>query len=98
MWIRSQSRVALVKVTSVSVYQNGPEDYRINGTNENCIAEQDYFELGRYKTEKRAIEVLDEIQNCCAPIDLNGRTDEVLTVIVGNIWRTLAYTYQMPEE
>lgn len=53
LWIRSQNKQELAKAEHVGVYDNR---VYINGYDENeyCI--------GEYKTEKRALEVLDEIE------------------------------------
>jgi len=48
MWIRSQSKTGLVDVSSLDV-----EDKKVMCRN---------WTLGEYETEKRAMEVLDEIQ------------------------------------
>ena len=54
LWIRSQNRSQLAKITGVLLL-----DKEIRGfTNTNY-----FYELGIYKTKKRALEVLDEIQS-----------------------------------
>lgn len=61
LWIRSQDKMILVKINDINInYQNNKQIIA------NYIAinkEADfYIILGTYKTKKRAIEVLDEIQ------------------------------------
>lgn len=53
LWIRSQNKKRLDKVDSIEVYANSIFA-KINDENK---------EIGRYKTDKRALEVLEDIQN-----------------------------------
>ena len=60
LWIRSQDKERLIKVSTLFVEYNGDVDptispYRIVA--DKCI------DLGIYKTKERALEVLDEIQH-----------------------------------
>ena len=57
LWIRSQDREILVKVSQIYI-----DDY--NGTE---IRSKDFI-LGQYKTKERALEVLDEIQRILKPV------------------------------
>lgn len=59
LWIRSQDKERLIKISSVFMEYNGDVDpnihtYKISG--DKCV------ELGIYKTKERTLEVLDEIQ------------------------------------
>ena len=56
LWIRSQDKKKLVKCESISVggYKSHKDETALWCGQFNC---------GTYKTEKRALEVLDEIQN-----------------------------------
>lgn len=56
MWIRSQDKEELVNVQRFSAY--GGKVVAVNLENDG-----DYITLGRYETNLRAIEVLDEIQH-----------------------------------
>ena len=60
LWIRSQDKKTL------SIAKNIRLD-RYLGGKENNIISNDFFEIGKYKTEERALEVLDEIQNLLQP-------------------------------
>ena len=77
MWIRSQDRKKLVKVTSVQFYKASNGMFLFEGLNECCVGYQDddYFNLGMYKTEERALEVLDEIQNRIVSLEIVRNTD-----------------------
>ena len=57
LWIRSQDKKVLVKINNIWVDENG------------IIYTDSYPDmwLGAYKSEKRAIEVLDEIQKLLMP-------------------------------
>lgn len=54
LWIRSQNKSILTKVNSIT--SSGYETWVIKGWIEN-----EAIDLGKYDTEKRALEVLDEI-------------------------------------
>ena len=59
LWIRSQDKERLTKATDIRLgYFNN---------NDNVWIIEDCDELGRYKTKKRALEILDEIQNILMP-------------------------------
>ena len=82
LWIRSQDKTRLVKITQVKFvdkesdlddFKNVIRGYGVDGFN---------FRLGTYETKERAIEVLDEIQ------------DLLQNAYVGNSNRLV---YQMPE-
>lgn len=55
LWVRSQDRRRLIKVDLLSI-----KDFY-------NIVSDDFYVLGTYKTEERALEVLDEIQNILKP-------------------------------
>ena len=63
LWIRSQDKIALTKVSNVSLqeirsgYTRDFEGYGIGTYYDNLQI------LGKYNSKKRALEVLDEIQN-----------------------------------
>ena len=54
LWVRSQDKTALVKAGVIYIY---------NKKEIVCSSDYSITELGKYKTQKRALEVLDEIQN-----------------------------------
>ena len=53
LWVRSQDKTALVKAGVIYIY---------NKKEIVCSSDYSITELGKYKTQKRALEVLDEIQ------------------------------------
>ena len=107
LWIRSQDRGSLVKVDNLYVSVGNYICYYVEKGKE--ISNTYYRpsgELGRYETRKRALEVLDEIQNILNPqltIKNSGK-------IIGSFEDTLVregvtyelkelstFVYQMPE-
>ena len=75
LWIRSQNKRALVKVNEITIYNYGDDE----GV---CIETKNGDFLGFYKEEKRALEVLDEIQQYILLPNTNNS----------------AFVYQMPKE
>lgn len=77
LWVRSQDKKRLISVTNlyIPISRNG-EDFSIYTFDTDV-------ELGIYKTEERAIEILDEIQNfmrdyaCVKKIRLGGEIDMI---------------------
>lgn len=61
LWIRTQDRSDLLKV--IGFKTNYPLSNAIQGITETNLA----LTLGVYETEKRALELLDEIQNILKP-------------------------------
>ena len=86
LWVRSQNRGTLIKFEKLC-----HTDVKINAyfTNGNC-------ELGTYKSTKRALEVLDEIQEYLKKM---GK-DEILTDKLGimNGIKHYGIVYEMPKE
>ena len=62
LWIRSQDREHLMKTTDVDISVDDKTIILINN-----------YEMAKYKTKERALEVLDEIQNKI--IKFNLKTD-----------------------
>ena len=77
LWIRSQDKKNLSKANNIKLD-------RYLGDNKNVIISNEYFEIGKYKSEERAIEVLDEIQHR-------------LIALCDSMNRHL-YVYEMPED
>ncbi len=59
LWVRSQDRENLVRPNYINIGGNKTDKYVIWGHN---------VLLGKYKSKKRALEVLDEIQSLLQPI------------------------------
>ena len=65
LWIRSQSKLSLVKVNVVAIEKKRDNVFFITS---------DEWRLGTYPTENRALEVLDEIQNLILTTGNNNKT------------------------
>lgn len=58
MWVRSQNKEVLVNVNDVCFYKMKKDSYQFR-----CYGYgDDYYILGEYSTEEKALKVLDEIQ------------------------------------
>lgn len=62
LWIRSQDKKTLLKCDNITITIDSEDGKNIKG-----YKVVGYEDLGRYETEKRAIEILDEIQNILSP-------------------------------
>lgn len=97
LWIRSQNRKALINVKQI----------RINGLDIMCLNGE---LLGTYKTEERALEVLNEIQNILQPkisvkptIEEDMNPEYIHKHFVSNgkevdVVELNTYVYEMPKE
>ena len=98
LWIRSQDKKVLVKINNIWV-------------NENSVIYTDSYPdmwLGAYKSEKRALEVLDEIQNILQPTMIIQKTEGVIATTdntihiinpsYGEIKQLSTIVYEMPKE
>ena len=65
LWIRSQNKKHLMKVEAV-IYEKTGTGYGLRVFTKNYD-----FNIASYKTEKRALEVLDEIEQELKPIIIN---------------------------
>lgn len=109
LWIRSQSRLSLVKITDVCIDYNNQKSIIANFRNLGN-GDDDYFPLGEYDTEERTLEVLDEIQNILKPQLLIRRNDNNDKVLLGALQKGVTqkidmeykelstYVYEMPKE
>ena len=88
LWIRSQDRLTLTKVSNLYIPMSRTEEIW-------CIKENELY-LGFYKTKERALEVLDEIQDY---IEKQG-VRELITNDRGIIEGSKYYgkVYNMPKE
>ena len=101
LWIRSQDRTTLMKVDRLDIeYSNGL-----------YLIKSDGFVtlLANYKSEERALEVLDEIQNILKPIiKIKYEYDDSQPIMNGEWLKSLkeenkieelsTYVYEMPKE
>lgn len=92
LWIRSQDKRILQKVDNVYLNANY-ENKRI------CTDDsRDYeSELGEYKSEQRALEVLDEIQKRLINIQIYMKDEEVLKHN-NPLYPYMECVYEMPKE
>lgn len=105
LWIRSQHKGNLCKAISLEI-ERTEEGYEIWNYNHNLHSTY----LGVYKTQERALEVLDEIQKLLQPqtiINYENKLEFHPEYTVQNIVKTIPKTeikelstcvYQMPEE
>ena len=82
MWIRSRDRSRLINTKDIYLLDNGIQIMCVVGGNKTLI--------GSYKTNERALEVLDEIQETII------RTDSVITVSGDALEQNTVYN--MPKE
>lgn len=75
LWIRSQDKEKLVKVSTLFVEYNGDVDPIIRS---HRIVADKCIDLGIYKSKERALEVLDEIQ--CHLVNINDSRDSYFYV------------------
>ena len=87
LWIRSQDKKSLRKIDNIYYYEIG------NGY---TLYTNGHMDLGTYKTEKRALEVLDEIQKLLMPISEYKQEIDNLTINYKNSIDTAIY--EMPGE
>ena len=91
LWIRSQDKRKLLKVNDDLYIANG-----FNDTDDTFIGIKNVGHIGRYVEEKRALEVLDEIQeNIVRQGQVIILTDERG---IPNGSKFFSYVYEMPEE
>lgn len=87
LWIRSQSRQTLIKVEKIFT-----EDEEIYATTNSEFNER----IGIYETSKRALEVLDDIQNKILKgsfAEKRNGLNKLLDIVPNPI-----YVYEMPKE
>ena len=85
LWIRTQLKNGLIKVNDIYV-----------GSREGMYSlESKDFVLGMYKTEKRALEVLDEIQKLLEPF---AKIQIPYTANILSLQDLSTYVYEMPKE
>ena len=100
LWIRSQDKYTLMKIEEIQICENPDGTWFMNAG----------IVLGKYKTEKRALEVLDEIQKLLQPqtiINYESKLEFHPEYTVQNVVKTIpkteikelsTYVYEMPKE
>lgn len=90
LWIRNQDKTILQKVDNLLISDGNNKEGTFNIYTSSVLAQ---IVLGRYKTEKRALEVLDEIQEaqlgnfhyrCTRNVKVSSKEDTII--------------YEMPKE
>lgn len=111
LWVRSQDKINLVKINrQVSLKYNNRKMIIADYVGDNGYGE--YYEyLGTYKSEKRALQILDEIQNTLKPmlifenctitkeqLDKARETGAIMINSSSRVEQLSTYVYEMPEE
>lgn len=86
LWIRSQDRMELLKIDRLDVNGN-----QIEANFKSHYGGCEYLVIGRYETNERTLEVLDEIQNHILNL---GET----VLNYGKEYKEYGRVYQMPKE
>lgn len=89
LWIRSQDKKHLVKCEAIMYEETG------TGYGLRVFAKNYDFNIARYKTKERALEVLDEIQNIFSLNIKNKHYDEADLFLKAKM---LDSCYEMPKE
>lgn len=99
LWVRSQDRETLIRIKNVSIdNENFVLGNLVSDDNKSVC---DYWILGKYKTKRRALEVLDEIHQrliniqCIELIGANNITQQMKRKMKRN---GVDCVYEMPEE
>lgn len=87
LWIRSQDREHLMKTTDVDISVDDKTIILINN-----------YEMAKYKTKERALEVLDEIQIRIINLQLVGLEEKGQARKDARINDELKCIYEMPKE
>ena len=85
LWIRSQDKKCLTMVNHLYVDDN------------HHIRQQDDLILGTYET-KRALEILDEIENFKDALTIINLSDKKNDLIIATVEKLNSFTYEMPKE
>lgn len=108
LWIRSQDRESLTKVSNVQyTYQKGDLYTDVRGKHHIGTYYDNLKILGTYATKERALEVLDEIEKILKPQVITKLGKIVGKTCDGTIYTTpneteikelSTYVYQMPKD
>ena len=93
LWIRSQNKQSLLKPVSISLDN-------LKSSIFGYYNDDHYEVLGKYKTEERALEVLDEIQDFISTKIREGKFgyEEVDLILKSQIVNNMSKIYEMPKE
>ena len=100
LWIRSQDRESLTKVSNVQyTYKEGNLYTDVRGKHYIGTYYDNLKILGEYETKERALEVLDEIQKMLViDLKITGTYQENDLSIKSNILSNMVKVFIMPEE
>ena len=106
LWVRSQDKMALVKINSTIGLKYGDRKTIIANYQPDFTDKYDgyYDVLGTYATKERALEVLDEIEErimLINTINLAKDRDSLIAcanALTGENVKGLSYPYQMPKD
>lgn len=104
LWVRSQDRDFIMQVNNINVGLaecDGCDGFEIRRlfTFMNTGQGLTSFSLGEYKSEKRTLEVLDEIQELLTNSISNSGTYQAIDIMVKSIIASNMYKlYEMPKE
>ena len=107
LWVRSQNREILRINPELEIYEYGNEKYLVMDTKGYTNYDKAKV-LGEYKTKRKALEVLDEIQSLLQPKIIYHQEKPVETIQEGcyqlsqkvnmEFQELSTYVYEMPEE
>ena len=90
IWIRTQNKVGLFQVNAVM-----GRDCSLVG----MVQDGGSIILGKYESEKRVIQILDDIQKMIEiKLDQRGKYEELDILIKSKILCNMSYVYQLPEK
>ena len=100
LWIRSQDRKSLIKVTNIEyTYQEGNLYTDVRGKHHLGTYYDNLKILGTYNSKERALEVLDKIQNLLdASNRVEGKTGSYEFLDLKTKVNMLSCVYEMPRE
>lgn len=86
LWIRSQNKEQLANIKGFIIVEDEIRGFNITN---------DYYELGKYKSKKRALEVLNEIQKL---LTLNANSQYGMVGKTSVNYDFTMRVYEMPKE
>ena len=87
LWIRSQDKERLEKVETLELFKYSNDEW---GVESNCCS------LGKYKTKKRALEILDEIEYLLSGDSIEDFINSSNDLNMNNVFPIIRYV--MPKE
>ena len=94
LWIRSQDNKMLFKAEEIEYIHRYPSVFNIK---EYFAINVNECEFGEYETEKRALEIIDEIQYLLKPTPIISPTLKSDKLLNEKIEEASTYVYEMPK-